>query len=49
MKKYPSPKPFDPSAEDQKRVAEKLAKHFSPDKVLVTKAGEKVQGTKKST
>lgn len=46
--KYPKPKLFKPSPEDQKGVALKLAKHFPSDKVLVTQSGDKVSGTRNS-
>lgn len=46
MKKYPTPKLFKPSAEDMKRVAEKLSVHFSNNKVIVTQDGQKVRGKK---
>ena len=46
MKEYPKPKLFKPTPDEERRVAEKLAKHFSSDKILVTKAGEKIQGSK---
>lgn len=50
MKEYPYPKPkrFKPSPEDQLRIVHKVAKLFSPNKVLLTKTGDKVRGTKKN-
>ncbi len=46
MKKYPTPKPFNPSSEDMKRVAEEISKYFNNDKVLVTQDGQRIRGKK---
>lgn len=46
--KYPTPKLFKPSAEDMKRVAEKLAGHFPDNKVVSTQDGQKIRGKLKS-
>lgn len=45
--KYATPKLFNPTPEEQKAAALEAAKLFSPDKVLVTKAGDRVRGTRK--
>ena len=45
MKKQ-KPTLFNPPAEQQKEAALKLAMFLSPDKVLITKAGDKIRGTK---
>jgi len=47
MKQHQTPKLFQPTPEEEKRVALQLAKLFSPDKVIVTKSGEKIRGTRK--
>lgn len=47
MKQYPTPKRFNPTLEEQKAAAIKVAKLFSPDKVIVTKSGERIRGTRK--
>jgi len=46
--KYPKPKLFNPSPEEQKKAAKKVAKYLSPDKVLITQAGDKIRGEKQS-
>lgn len=46
MKKYPTPKPFNPTPEQQKEAAIEAAKLFSPNKVLITKSGEHIRGTR---
>lgn len=45
-KEYPTPKLFKPTREQEQRVAQKLAKHLSKDKVVVTKTGQKIRGLK---
>jgi hypothetical protein len=44
--KYPKPKNFNPSPEEQKKAASELSKYLSQYKVLITPAGDKVRGTK---
>lgn len=46
MKKYPTPKAFNPTPEEEKRVALELSKLFSPNIAIVTKSGEEIQGTR---
>lgn len=46
MKKYPTPKLFDPTSEQQKEAAIEAAKLFSPNRVLITKSGERIRGTR---
>jgi len=47
MKQKQTPKVFNPTQEEEKIVALKIAKLLSPDKVVITRSGEKVRGTRK--
>lgn len=49
MKKYPKPKLFKPTLEDQKRVASKIAKQLPKNKAVGLTDGSQVRGTNYST
>lgn len=48
MNKYPKPELFEPTIEDRKRIASKLAKSFSQNKGLRLSDGTIVRGERKS-
>lgn len=44
--KYPTPKLFKPTKKEMDEALNKVAKHLSPNKVLVGVQGQRVRGTK---
>ena len=47
MKKYPIPKVFNPTPEEEKEIAIEIAKLLSPNKVIITKSGGKIRGKRR--